>query len=61
MAAGEVAHWLKALAVLSEVLSSTPDNHIVTHSHVYKWPIVSNLSTYLITRSSIVFSYYMLF
>jgi hypothetical protein len=32
--AGEMAQWLRALAILSEVLSSIPSNHMVTHNHL---------------------------
>jgi hypothetical protein len=31
--AGEMAHWLRALTALLEVLSSNPSNHMVTHNH----------------------------
>jgi hypothetical protein len=31
--AGEMAHRLRALTTLPEVLSSIPSNHIVAHSH----------------------------
>jgi hypothetical protein len=33
--AGEIAHWLRALTVLPEFLSSNPSNHIVAHNHLY--------------------------
>jgi hypothetical protein len=32
---GEVAQRLKALAVLPEVLSSIPSNHMVAHNHLW--------------------------
>jgi hypothetical protein len=32
--AGEMAHWLRALTVLPEVLSSIPSNHMVAHNHL---------------------------
>ena len=32
--AGEVAQWLRALAVLSEVLSSILSNHTVAYNHL---------------------------
>jgi hypothetical protein len=32
--AGEMAHWLRALTALPEVLSSIPSNHIVAHNHL---------------------------
>ena len=37
--AGEMAQRLRALAVLLEVLSSIPSNHIVAHSHLY-WDLM---------------------
>jgi hypothetical protein len=30
--AGEMAHWLKAVTVLPEVLSSIPSKHMVAHN-----------------------------
>jgi hypothetical protein len=30
----EMAHWLRALTTLSEVLSSIPSNHVVAHNHL---------------------------
>jgi hypothetical protein len=30
---GEMAQWLRALAVLPEVLSSIPSTHMVAHNH----------------------------
>jgi hypothetical protein len=32
--AGEMAQWLRTLALLPEVLSSIPSNHMVTHNHL---------------------------
>jgi hypothetical protein len=32
--AGEIAHRLRALTVLPEVLSSIPSNHMVAHNHL---------------------------
>ena len=32
--AGEKAQWLRALTALSEVLSSLPSKHMVTHNHL---------------------------
>jgi hypothetical protein len=32
--AGEMAQWLRALAVLPKVLSSNPSNHMVAHNHL---------------------------
>jgi hypothetical protein len=32
--AGEMDQWLRALTVLSEVLSSIPSNHMVAHNHL---------------------------
>jgi hypothetical protein len=31
---GETAQWLRASSALPEVLSSFPNNHMVTHSHL---------------------------
>jgi hypothetical protein len=32
--AGEIAQWLRALAVLPKVLSSVFSNHLVVHNHL---------------------------
>ena len=32
--AGEMAQWLRALAVFPEVLSSNPSTHMVAHDHL---------------------------
>ena len=32
--AGEMAQWLRALAVLPEVLNSVPSNHMVPPNHL---------------------------
>jgi hypothetical protein len=32
--AEEIAQWLRALTVLSEVLSSISSNHMVAHNHM---------------------------
>ena len=31
---GEMAHWLRALTALLEVLSSNPSNHVVAHNYL---------------------------
>jgi hypothetical protein len=39
---GRMAQWLRALAVLPEVVSSIPSKHMVAHSHL-KWdPMLSS-------------------
>jgi hypothetical protein len=30
---GEMAQWLRALSILTEVLSSSPSNYMVAHNH----------------------------
>jgi hypothetical protein len=37
--AGEMAQQLRALAVLPEVLSSIPSNHMVAHNHL-QWDLI---------------------
>jgi hypothetical protein len=32
--AGEMAHWLRALTALPEILSSIPSNHMVAPNHL---------------------------
>lgn len=36
-----MAQWLRALAALSEVLSSIPSSHMVAHRHLY-WDLMSS-------------------
>jgi hypothetical protein len=36
---GEMAQQLKVLTALPEVLSSTPNNHMVAHNHL-KWDLM---------------------
>jgi hypothetical protein len=39
LGAGEMAQWLRALTVLSEVPRSIPSNHMVAHNHL-KWDLM---------------------
>ena len=41
--AGEMAHWLRALTALPEVLSLIPSNHMVAHNHL-KWDLMPSSS-----------------
>ena len=46
LGAGEMAQWLRALTALSEVLSSFPSNHMVTHNQTvlfYRLDLASNI------------------
>jgi hypothetical protein len=37
-----MAHWLRALPALPEVLSSVPNNHMVAHNYLQRDPVLSS-------------------
>jgi hypothetical protein len=40
LGAGEMAQRIRALTVLSKVLSSNPSNHMVAHNHLYSYSVL---------------------